>query len=277
MSMFGRVTVTALLVALLLIGGSLWSMQFGFAGQGAGSAPVASASTAAQAVNTQGFANAVRQVAEQVKPAVVQITSSQQGFNSFNQAVPQQTGVGSGVIYDASGGNGYVLTNNHVIAGADKLTVALPDGRTFDGQVVGADPETDLAVVKITGNNLPVVPLGDSSKLQAGDWVVAIGNALALPGGPTVTAGVVSALGRTIQEPTDPATGAPGPFLYDLIQTDAAINPGNSGGPLVNLNGEVVGINTLVAGHGRAGSAGTGHRLLYRHQHRQADSPATGR
>jgi S1-C subfamily serine protease len=119
--------------------------------------------------------------------------------------------------------------------------------------VVGADVQTDLAVVQISGSNLPVAELGDSSKLQVGDWVVAIGNALALPGGPTVTAGVVSALGRTIQEPGGPQGFGQGPFLFDLIQTDAAINPGNSGGPLVNLDGQVVGINTLAAGQSEAG------------------------
>lgn len=191
---------------------------------------------------------AVRTVAEKVKPAVVQITSQQIGLDMFNQPIPQ-TGVGSGVIYDA---DGYILTNNHVVEGSEQLTVALPDGRTFDGRVVGADPRTDLAVVKIDGQNLPVAELGDSGQLHAGDWVVAIGNALGLPGGPTVTAGVVSALGRTIQEPGSQGSGN-GPFLYDLIQTDAAINPGNSGGPLVNLDGQVVGINTLAAGVAEAG------------------------
>jgi len=136
--------------------------------------------------------------------------------------------------------------------------VSLPDKRSFPGKVVGADPQTDLAVLQIQGDNLPVAQLGDSRQLQVGDWVVAIGNALALPGGPTVTQGVVSALGRTVQEPAAPPRGGPaspgpqresaGPFLFDVIQTDAPINPGNSGGPLVNLQGQVVGINTLVAG-----------------------------
>jgi S1-C subfamily serine protease len=123
----------------------------------------------------------------------------------------------------------------------------LPDGRTFDARPVGTDPDTDLAVLQIPSGNLPVAPLGDSDRLAVGDGVVAIGNALGLPGGPTVTTGVVSALGRTVQEPAS-ETDEPGPVLYDVIQTDAAINPGNSGGPLVNLAGEVVGINTLIAG-----------------------------
>jgi len=152
-------------------------------------------------------------------------------------------GAGSGFIYDQAG---YIITNNHVVEGAQQLKVVLPppDNRSFDAQLVGRDPQTDLAVLKIDGTNLPTVPLGNSSQLRVGEWVVAIGNALALPGGPTVTEGVVSATGRDEQEP-GAQQGTVGPTLYDLIQTDAAINPGNSGGPLVNMQGEVVGINTL--------------------------------
>jgi S1-C subfamily serine protease len=190
----------------------------------------------------------VRSVVQKVRPAVVQITSSQSG-GLFSQSA-QQMGVGSGVIYD---NQGHLITNNHVIEGANRFTISLPDGRSFEARLVGADPDTDLAVLRIeNGDQLPVAELGESGKLEVGDWVVAIGNALALPGGPTVTSGVVSALGRTVQEPGD-ATGAPGPFLYDVIQTDAAINPGNSGGALANLNGQVIGINTLVAGSAGAG------------------------
>src|SRR5206468_5949289 len=115
-----------------------------------------------------------------------------------------------------------ILTNNHVVAGAQQLTVALTDGSTYPATLVGADPYTDLAVLKIDGKNLPVAEFGDSSALQVGDWVVAIGNALALPGGPTVSTGVVSALGRTVQEPGDSSAG--GPYLFDVVQTDAPIN-----------------------------------------------------
>jgi S1-C subfamily serine protease len=158
------------------------------------------------------------------------------------------------VIYD---NQGHILTNNHVVEGAQQLLVSLPDKRSFPARLVGVDPQTDLAVVQIRGDNLPVAQLGDSNQLQVGDWVVAIGNALALPGGPTVTQGVVSALGRTVQEPGSSSGGQPGgtqrqsavgPFLFDVVQTDAPINPGNSGGPLVNLQGQIIGINTLVAG-----------------------------
>jgi len=195
------------------------------------------------------LSTAIRQVAQKVKPAVVQITNQQVQFDQFNQPFTIPAGVGSGVIYDRQG---HILTNNHVIEGAEKLQVSLPDGRSFPGKLVGADPLTDLAVVQVSATDLPSAELGDSSKLEVGDWVVAIGNALGLPGGPTVTVGVVSALGRTIQEPGD-AFGASGPFLFDVIQTSAPINPGNSGGPLVNLKGEVVGINTMIAGQAEPG------------------------
>jgi S1-C subfamily serine protease len=190
------------------------------------------------------LSSAVRQVVQQVRPAVVQITNEQTQVDQFNQPYTIPAGVGSGVIYD---NQGHILTNNHVVEGAQKLTVSLTDGRSFQAKVTGTDPQTDLAVIQISGDNLPTARIGDSGKLQVGDWVVAIGNALGLPGGPTVTVGVVSALGRSVQEPGDNAR-TPGPFLFDVIQTDAAINPGNSGGPLLNLNGEVIGINTLVAG-----------------------------
>jgi S1-C subfamily serine protease len=194
------------------------------------------------------FGSAIRLVAQKVKPAVVQITNEQSQVDQFNQPFDVPAGVGSGVIYDKLG---HILTNNHVVEGAEKLLVALPDGRSFEAKLIGRDPMTDLAVVQISGSDLPIADLGDSTQLQVGDWVVAIGNALALDGGPTVTAGVVSALGRTVQEPSD--TSAQGPYLYDVIQTSAPINPGNSGGPLVNLAGQVIGINTLVAGQAEPG------------------------
>jgi S1-C subfamily serine protease len=205
------------------------------------------------------FATAVRQVAQRVKPAVVQITNVQVVQpEQFNRPFAVPAGVGSGVIYDPQG---HVLTNNHVVEGAQQLQVSLPDGRAFPGRLVGADPQTDLAVLQIAGDNLPVAELGDSRQLQVGDWVVAIGNALGLPGGPTVTEGVVSAIGRTVQEPGGQGPAgqtAAGPFLFDVIQTDAAINPGNSGGPLVNLQNQVVGINTLVTGQAEPGVVAQG-------------------
>ncbi|MBI4300684.1 MAG: trypsin-like peptidase domain-containing protein [Chloroflexi bacterium] len=213
------------------------------------------AATAAPASTPSGdFRTAIRQVAEQVKPSVVQITSEQVAVDQFNRPFTIPAGVGSGFIYDTAG---HILTNNHVVEGAQQLLVSLPDGRSFPGKLVGGDPQTDLAVVQISAADLPVAKLGVSKILLVGDWVVAIGNALALTGGPTVTSGVISALGRTIQEPSATGVGA-GPFLFDVIQTDAPINPGNSGGPLVNLDGEVIGINTLVAGQAEPGMQAQG-------------------
>jgi serine protease Do len=196
----------------------------------------------------------VASVAEKVRPATVLILNIVQGraagggqiANPGGQPGDVPQGAGTGFIIDSTG---IIVTNNHVVEGAQKLSVVLPDGQRFDdAQLLGADPQTDLAVIKVPGEgkNLPTVPLGNSSQLKVGEWVVAIGNALALKGGPTVTAGVVSATGRDEQEPGE-TRGSTGPILHDLIQTDAAINPGNSGGPLVNMQGEVVGINTLGA------------------------------
>lgn len=166
-------------------------------------------------------------------------------FEDFFGEIPdreyKQMGLGSGVVVDSEG---YILTNEHVIQGADKITVTLSDGREFKGQLKGQDPRSDLAIIEIEAHNLPVAPLGDSDSLRIGQWVVAIGNpfgfALQNPE-PTVTTGVISALhrslGRSISRERD---------YDDVIQTDAAINPGNSGGPLVNLKGEVVGINVAI-------------------------------
>ncbi len=141
--------------------------------------------------------------------------------------------LGSGVVIDAT--RGLVVTNNHVIANADQITVQLEDGRTFEAEVVGTDPETDVAVIRIPAEKLTAIPLADSDELQVGDFVVAIGNPFGL--GHTVTSGIVSALGRS-------GLGIGG--YEDYIQTDASINPGNSGGALVNLRGELIGINTAI-------------------------------
>jgi len=141
--------------------------------------------------------------------------------------------LGSGVIVDAA--RGYVLTNNHVVGGADDISVTLQDGRTFKGKLIGTDPDTDVAVVQIPAQNLQALTLADSSRLQVGDYVVAVGDPFGL--GQTVTAGIVSALGRS---------GLGGTGYQNFIQTDASINPGNSGGALVNLRGELVGINTMI-------------------------------
>lgn len=141
--------------------------------------------------------------------------------------------LGSGVVVDAQ--KGYVLTNNHVIAGADDISVTLSDGRSFSAEVIGTDPDTDLAMVRIAAEGLKALPLADSNQLRVGDFVVAVGNPFGL--GQTVTSGIVSALGRT---------GFRGLEFQNFIQTDASINPGNSGGALVNLRGELVGINSAI-------------------------------
>ena len=205
--------------------------------------PIPTAGAPATATNASGTAlPEIVSVADAVRPAVVFIAVEGVTADQFFQPVPV-SGVGSGVIYDESG---YILTNNHVIENARTIRVVLPDGRDFPAQLVGRDPQTDLAVLKIDGQNLPTAPLGDSDQLRVGEWVIAIGNALGLEGGPTVTVGVVSALGRSIEVPS-------GAVLESLIQTDAAINPGNSGGPLINLRGEVIGINTAAPGPTQTG------------------------
>src|SRR5690606_3071574 len=151
-----------------------------------------------------------------------------------------RSGSGSGFIISP---DGYVMTNNHVVENASRVTVTLTDRRQFDATVVGRDPNTDVAVLKIDGDNLPTVQLGNSDELQVGDWVLALGYPLSL--GETVTAGIVSAKGKNIGiMGRNEEAAAP---LEHFIQTDAAINPGNSGGPLVNLRGEAIGINSAIA------------------------------
>ena len=204
--------------------------------------------TASAATSSQMAGPDVVGVAEKVRPATVLVQNLAIASRDPSQSIGPglvPRGVGTGFIYDPAG---FIVTNHHVVEGAQRLRVVLPppDNRQFDARLLGSDAQTDLAVMQVQGDGLPIVPLGSSDSLKVGDWVVAIGNALGLPGGPTVTAGVVSALGREVQEPPGPS-GAPGPTLYSLIQTDAAINPGNSGGPLVNLRSEVVGVNTIGA------------------------------
>ena len=172
--------------------------------------------------------------AQAVAPAVVGITNKAYARDYFNRKVLVEQGEGSGVIIDA---NGYIATNNHVVNGAQEIVVSLPDGRSFPGKVLGADPATDLAVVKIEATDLPVATLGDSDNLLVGEPVIAIGNPLGLEFQGSVTVGVISALNRSIDI---------GERKFKLIQTDAAINPGNSGGPLVDSRGRVVGINTAI-------------------------------
>jgi serine protease Do len=211
-----------------------------------------------------GFPQSFADLAEKVKPAVVNISTEttvkmpggpfrhffgpegdpfRDFFHDFFGDIPErefkQQSLGSGFIIDK---DGFIITNNHVVEGADKIKVKLADGREFKAKVVGRDPKTDLALIKISSvfKNLPTISLGDSDKMRVGDWVLAIGNPFGLEH--TVTQGIISATGRVIGS---------GPY-DNFLQTDAPINPGNSGGPLVNLKGEVIGINSAInpAGQG---------------------------
>ncbi len=200
--------------------------------------------------------NFVTTVVEKIGPAVVRIVTTQTVtsrapdifndpfFRQFfggsqlpnSQQKRVQRGVGSGFII---GADGRILTNAHVVNGADTVNVILKDGRSFKGKVLGADPVTDVAVVKIQANNLPTIPLGNSNQVKPGQWAIAIGNPLGFDN--TVTSGIISATGRDSS-----AIGAGNSERVQFIQTDAAINPGNSGGPLLNARGEVVGMNTAI-------------------------------
>lgn len=219
-------------------------------------------------INEQVLENSFVRVAKEVGPAVVSISTEHtetfggprrsfrffgdddfegyfdQFFRDFFGEIPEreykQKGLGSGFIIDEEG---FILTNQHVVQDADKITVTLPDGRKLDAELKGSDMRSDLAVIKIKAHDLPVLELGDSDQIEIGQWAIAVGNPFGFAVGsaePTVTAGIISALNRSL------------PQMYqrrdynDLIQTDAAINPGNSGGPLVNLKGKVIGINVAI-------------------------------
>ena len=265
MKQFVRRTVPAMIGVALLGAILIWGGQSLTASHASSSSPPnpSAAITTPATPASNGFAD----VAKVVTPAVVNITTVMVEKVSDGRSIPDELrekmeeffggpegpfgprgfrgpqgpseprgyrggGQGSGVIVSA---DGYVLTNNHVIEGAREVTVTLPDKREFKGRIIGTDPKTDLAVVKIDGQNLPTVAWGDASKLQVGEYVLAVGNPFGLNS--TVTLGIVSALGR----------GRMGITQYeDFIQTDAAINPGNSGGALVNTKGELVGINTAI-------------------------------
>ena len=208
----------------------------------------------------RSLSNAFEHAAERVEPSVVHITSKARvqsirrdvfGRRLAGPEELQPTGLGSGVIADESG---LILTNNHVVKGADVLVVRLTDGREFEAEVVGTDPQRDIAVLRIDADHLPAATLGDSDALRVGEWVLAIGSPFGFEN--TVTAGIVSATGRRgiglVSERFKD--------YEDYIQTDAAINPGNSGGPLINLDGEVVGINTAIASQS-GGSVGLGFTI----------------
>ncbi|MFQ4141923.1 HhoA/HhoB/HtrA family serine endopeptidase [Chlorogloeopsis sp. ULAP02] len=215
--------------------------------------PIVAAPAPPAIFQSSGDPNFVVKVVQKVGPAVVRIDAARTIISrspdefsdpflrrffgdSPSRSRPRvERGSGSGFMIS---GNGQILTNSHVVNGADIVTVRLKDGRTFDGRVLGEDPITDVAVIKIDANNLPTIALGNSETLQPGEPVIAIGNPLGLDN--TVTSGIISATGRSSS-----AIGASDKRV-DYIQTDAAINPGNSGGPLLNARGEVIGMNTAI-------------------------------
>ena len=205
-------------------------------------------------------------IVERTRPAVVNIATSghvdaqdnpllndpffRHFFEGFGDMLRQRetNSLGSGVIIDAA--KGFIVTNHHVVEGADEIQVTFHDGKQVEAELVGSDPEADIAVLKVDASGLTEIPMADSSKLRVGDFAVAIGNPFGL--GQTVTSGIISALGRT-------GLGIEG--YEDFIQTDASINPGNSGGALVNLRGELIGINTAIMAAGGQGNVGIGFAI----------------
>jgi serine protease Do len=245
-----------------LLGGIIGGLLVGWTLQRAGGSrapltsalPYTEAPRAASSDTSADTTNSVTQAVKRVGPAVVYIdtTSAPPPSNGGlpdglrrmlglpeEEPMPRQ-GTGSGAIIDSQ--RGLVLTNNHVVQGAEKITVTLPDKRAFTGQVVGTDPLGDIAVIRIKGTDLPQVELGNSDQIEPGAAAIAIGNPFGFAN--TVTVGVVSALDRTLRPPR----GYP---LENLIQTDAAINPGNSGGPLCDVHGRVIGMNTAIIPYGQ--------------------------
>jgi len=247
------------LVAIAFVFGLAFASTLDLPKRSGATESVAAAQAAAPAMplpalnSTADLGDAFVAVAEHVKPAVVFIRSQHveraqdqrlpPGFEDFFPNLrrrPQvEQGSGSGFIVSA---DGYILTNNHVVAGADKVTVKLYDKREFTAKVVGTDPNTDVAVIKIDTRSLPTVQFGNSDSTRVGQWALAIGNPLGEAFAFTVTAGIVSAKGRLLAGLQQTRYA-----IQDFIQTDAAINPGNSGGPLVNIRGQVIGINSAIA------------------------------
>jgi|SRR5688572_4123795 len=225
----------------LLLGLCLFAPVFG---QQAPEKPSEPVQTASASEVSRVFINA----AKRIKPSVVHIKVGTRGAT------------GSGVIISA---DGYILTNNHVASAANELTVKMSDGRELRARRIGVDPKIDLALIKVEAQNLPFATIGDSSKVEEGEWVIALGSPFGLE--QTMTAGIVSAKGRKF-----------GGAYDDYIQTDASINPGNSGGPLVNMRGEVIGINTSIYSRS-GGSEGVGFSIPSNLVKRVKDQLLSGR
>jgi serine protease Do len=258
--------------ALLLVTGTVWLLS----ARGPQGLERTLASASAQETEDLGESrrNAIVSAAERVGPSVVsvnvvatQIVRERGAFLNdpyFERLFPprlrerQVESLGSGFIVS---GDGYILTNDHVVRGATEIVITLLDGRQYPARLVGSDPATDLAVMKVDATDLPEVPLGDSDDLMIGEWAIAIGNPfgyLLEDPNPSVTVGVISAVGRDVR--SDPSLGGQ-QIWSNMIQTDAAINPGNSGGPLVNARGEAIGVNAFIFSAGTGGSIGLGFAI----------------
>ena len=261
----------AILIVVFIIGGLVGSWATSRSGRVNGTVPFFVATSGGTAIGSEvSFTNGFVPVVRKVLPGVVNIASSKVVKSTGSSSSPffsdpffrqffgnprqffgpqerREHSLGSGVIVSP---DGYILTNNHVVGGANEIKIFLPDKREFSGEIVGTDPKTDVAVVKISQTNLPVLTFGDSAHVQVGDFAVAVGNPFGV--GETVTMGIVSATGRG---------GLNIETYEDFIQTDAAINPGNSGGALVNVRGELVGINTAILSGGGGGNQGIGFAI----------------
>ncbi|PTX14219.1 Do/DeqQ family serine protease [Pontibacter mucosus] len=248
------VFLAALLAAMLAVAG-FWFVSTRLSnGQ---EQPLVLSSTSARTISSAGYPDFV-EAASLVTPAIVHVKTTYAASASGRSyldlfGLPQSpapaTGSGSGVLLTA---DGYIATNNHVVENASGIEVVLPDKRSFEAKLIGVDPSTDLALLKVEGKELPFVSLGNSDSVQVGEWVLAVGYPLSLSS--TVTAGIISAKGRSIGILNQPSQGgfadpqqAGNTAIESFLQTDAAINPGNSGGALINASGQLIGINTAIA------------------------------
>jgi len=269
----------------VIFGFSLSFLSFSCSSQQAKNVARAETGTVSSVVSADDYASAVRMqnvfraVAEKVVPSVVEVTTITTVKTTQSQTIPgwdfffgpqeedqseyQSTGLGSGVIVRQDKDVYYVLTNEHVVEDAEQISVKTSDGQEFPGTLVGQDARRDLAVISFkTSEVFPVAVLGDSDEVRVGDWAIAIGNPLGDQFSFSVTMGIVSAVGRT---------GGPGNNINDFIQTDASINQGNSGGALVNIRGEVIGINTWIASNNGGGSVGLGFAIPINNAKRSID------